>query len=61
MKLALDAMGGDQAPVTPIEGAVQAARETGIEVLLVGKPDIIQAELTKYDTDGLVFSIIPAT
>ena len=34
--IAVDAMGGDHAPRPEVEGAVQAARELGVRVLLVG-------------------------
>lgn len=36
MRIAVDAMGGDYAPLAPVEGAFQAAREDGTEILLVG-------------------------
>lgn len=36
MKVALDAMGGDQAPQIPVEGALEAAEDLGIHVILVG-------------------------
>ena len=39
--LALDAMGGDDAPGAIVRGARQAASELGVEVLLVGLPDAI--------------------
>ncbi|PZS03914.1 MAG: phosphate--acyl-ACP acyltransferase, partial [Candidatus Chloroheliales bacterium] len=48
MKIALDAMGGDNAPGEIIAGAVQAARELNLSVLLVGKEDVIKAELAKH-------------
>src|SRR5436305_8235976 len=60
MKIALDAMGGDNAPVETVQGAVLAAREYGIEIVLVGKPDAVQAELAKSDTSGLSLPIEPA-
>jgi phosphate acyltransferase len=60
MKIALDAMGGDNAPVDTVAGAIEAAREYGIEVVLVGKPDTIQAELAKGDTSSLSLLIEPA-
>src|SRR5881396_1406288 len=53
VRVALDAMGGDRAPGEMVLGAVQAAREYGLGVYLVGKQDIIQAELAKHDTSGL--------
>jgi phosphate acyltransferase len=60
MRIALDAMGGDHAPAETVAGAVLAAREYGIEVVLVGKPEAIQAELAKADTSGLKLPIEPA-
>jgi glycerol-3-phosphate acyltransferase PlsX len=53
VRVALDAMGGDHAPGETVAGAVQAAREYGIGVHLVGREDAIRAELAKHDTTGL--------
>ena len=61
MRIVLDAMGGDHAPEVTIHGAVWAARDFGLEVQLVGRPEIIQAELKKHDTGGLALPIIPAS
>lgn len=58
VRVALDAMGGDNAPGEIVLGAVQAAREYGIGVYLVGREDAIRAELAKYDTQGLDLPII---
>ena len=44
MKIALDVMGGDHGPAPAIEGALRAAQECGVEVLLVGDEAIITAE-----------------
>ncbi len=44
MKIALDAMGGDHGPAPAIEGALQAARECDVEVLLVGDEAMLTAE-----------------
>jgi len=48
MKIAVDAMGGDNAPHAIVAGAVQAAREFGVAIILVGIESLIQAELKKY-------------
>jgi len=48
MKIAVDAMGGDNAPQAVVAGAVQAAREYGVGVILVGIEQVIQAELRKH-------------
>jgi glycerol-3-phosphate acyltransferase PlsX len=48
MKIAVDAMGGDNAPHAIVAGAVQAAKEYGVAIILVGIEQIIQTELKKY-------------
>ncbi len=45
IKVAVDAMGGDNAPRATVAGAVQAAKEYGVGVILVGIEQSIQAEL----------------
>lgn len=58
VRVALDAMGGDNAPAEIILGAVQAAREYAMGVCLVGREEIIRAELAKHDTSGLDLPIL---
>lgn len=58
IRVALDAMGGDYAPGEVVLGAIDAAREYGIGVYLVGKEDLIKAELTKHETQGLDLPIV---
>ncbi len=48
MKIAVDAMGGDNAPHAVVAGAIHAAREYGIGSILVGIEQTIQAELNKH-------------
>lgn len=55
--IAVDAMGGDYAPQVIVEGAVAACAEYGLEIILVGKKDVIKKELTKYDVGRLPLSI----
>jgi glycerol-3-phosphate acyltransferase PlsX len=57
MSIAVDAMGGDRAPFVVVQGAVEAAREHGVPVILVGDAEIVRAELAKYDTAGLPISV----
>jgi glycerol-3-phosphate acyltransferase PlsX len=47
--IAVDAMGGDDAPKAEVEGAIRAARSLGVRVILVGKQDIVRAELDKHE------------
>lgn len=61
MKIVVDAMGGDHAPGVVIEGAVRAARDFGVDIILVGREDAIRAELAKHRTEGLNLSVVPAT
>ena len=46
--IAVDAMGGDKAPVPEVEGAIQAARQFGHRVLLVGDKAVVQRELDSH-------------
>lgn len=48
MILALDAMGGDKAPDINVEGAILAVKQTSNSVILVGKEDILYAQLEKW-------------
>ncbi|HUU49338.1 MAG TPA: phosphate acyltransferase PlsX [Nitrospinota bacterium] len=53
MKIAVDAMGGDNAPEAIVEGAVMASRECKTKVILIGDEEILTKELKKFDTQGL--------
>ena len=48
-RIALDAMGGDNAPTETVAGAVEASRQ-GVDVVLVGDTDVLTAELDNHDT-----------
>jgi len=50
--IALDAMGCDRAPKPEIEGAIQAARQYGVRVLLVGQETVVKAELDRHRGAG---------
>ena len=60
MKIALDAMGGDDAPASIVEGAVQAARDYGIEIILVGEESAVRQEIARHGGQGLPLSIVHA-
>src|SRR5712692_1394395 len=59
--IAVDAMGGDHAPRPEVEGAVQAARELGARILLVGQPPAIKHELGRHAHRGLAIELVPAS
>src|SRR5579859_6708740 len=56
-RVALDVMGGDHAPDEIVQGAIQAARELEIGVILVGPEPAIRAEMAKQDISGLDLTI----
>ena len=58
VRVALDAMGGDNAPGEIVLGAVEAAREYGLGVYLVGDEAAIRAELAQHETEGLDLPIV---
>ncbi|MCK4697876.1 MAG: phosphate--acyl-ACP acyltransferase, partial [Dehalococcoidia bacterium] len=58
MRIALDAMGGENAPREVVRGALAATRELGVEVVLVGKRSAIAAELKDQRSD---LSIVDAS
>ena len=65
MIIALDAMGGDYAPASTVEGAVLAAKEFKHKVLLVGPEKLLAAELLKHhkrhNVTSLDIEIVNAT
>jgi len=61
LRIAVDAMGGDYAPEEVVKGAVQAARELAVEIILVGPKAEVEGELGKYDTSGLPLRLVEAT
>ena len=61
VRIAVDAMGGDYAPQETVKGALQAAREDGIEIILVGSEDAIQRELAMYDVSQLPIHVVNAS
>lgn len=61
-RVALDAMGGDNAPGEIVKGAVDAVNEyTNIEVVLVGDSEKVEAELLRYQYDKERISVVHTT
>lgn len=54
MKIAIDAMGGDFAPKEVVQGALLAAKEYQIQIVLVGDQTSIEAEMAGDDAGGLL-------
>ncbi len=53
MKIILDAMGGDLAPEAPVLGAIDAAKEYGAQITLVGRGEEILAVLKNHSIANL--------
>ena len=53
MRIIMDAMGGDNAPMAPVLGAVEAAKVFGAQVTLVGKGDVILEQLKQLGMSDL--------
>ncbi|MBE0575005.1 MAG: phosphate acyltransferase PlsX [Desulfuromonadales bacterium] len=54
-------MGGDHAPAHEIAGAVMAARQWQIPIVLVGQAESVKAELLRHDVTGLDISVVHAS
>ena len=62
IKVAVDAMGGDNAPGEIVAGAVEAVREkSGIQVALIGREELVKAELAKYTYNQEQIQVVNAT
>ncbi len=51
--VAVDVMGGDHAPAHEVAGAVMAARQWQIPIILVGQTELVNNELLNHNTQGL--------
>ncbi len=60
MKIVVDAMGSDRAPAVEVEGAVEAVKEYGHDVVLVGDEPIVREELKKHEDFGDKITVVHA-
>jgi len=60
VRIVVDAMGSDEHPTPDVVGGVQAAREYGVEIILVGDEALIQPALDTQNTQGLQIRIVHA-
>mgnify|MGYP000211960648 FL=1 len=60
MKIIIDGMGGDKGYKEVVKGSIDAVKDLGVEIIIVGKEDIIQEELKKYDYPQESIEIINA-
>ena len=62
VKVSVDALGGDNAPQEIVKGAVKAVNEiNNLEVILVGKEELVNAELQKYEYSKDKLKVVNAT
>lgn len=61
MKVAVDAMGGDFGPGVIIQGALSAAKEYDIEILLVGKEEVLIKEFERFNHNNARVKIVNAS
>ncbi len=62
VRVAVDAMGGDNAPFVTVKGAVDAVNESqNLKVFLVGKKEIVEKELSAYSFDKQRIEVVDAT
>lgn len=60
MRVAVDAMGGDFGPRVIVEGAIRAAQEYEIEVLLVGVEELIKKEFDRFNRSKAKVTLVNA-
>ena len=60
VRIVVDAMGSDNFPTPDVEGAVLAAREYGVEIILVGDEKIIKPALDAQNPGSLPIRIVNA-
>ncbi|MBQ7659101.1 MAG: phosphate acyltransferase PlsX [Butyrivibrio sp.] len=62
VRVAVDAMGGDNAPFVTVKGSVDAVKEnSNLKVFLVGQEEAVNAELSKYDYPKDKIEVVNAT
>lgn len=58
--IAIDAMGGDNAPFEIVKGCIEAVKEYNVKLILVGKKSLIDNELKRYSFDNNKIEVVNA-
>jgi len=58
VRIAVDGMGGDNAPAEIVKGTVMGARQYGADIVLVGPQEVMERELAKHDISGLKIDVV---
>ena len=61
MKIVIDGMGGDNAPKSNVEGAVNAIKEYQVDLIITGDKDLLEKELSNYEFDRNKLEIVHTT
>lgn len=61
MKIVIDGMGGDNAPKSNVEGAVNAIKEYQVDLIITGDKDLLEKEFSNYEFDRNKLEIVHAT
>ena len=61
MKIVIDGMGGDNAPVEIVKGSVMACNEYDVELVITGDSEAINNELSKYNYDKSKITVVHTT
>lgn len=61
MRVVVDGMGGDNSPQAIVEGCVLAQKEYGVDIIITGPKEKIEAELAKYEYNKSAISVLDAT
>ena len=60
IRVAVDAVGGDDAPDVVVDGAIAAAQHEGVEVVLVGPKSVVERSLARHDHDLTGVTVVDA-
>ncbi|MFL0268240.1 phosphate acyltransferase PlsX [Candidatus Clostridium radicumherbarum] len=61
MIIAVDGMGGDNAPEAVVEGCVEAVKELGVKIILTGPEELIKKTLSKYTFPSESIAVVNST
>ncbi|MCC0659811.1 phosphate acyltransferase PlsX [Clostridioides sp. ZZV14-6154] len=61
MKIVIDGMGGDNAPKSNVEGAVNAIKEYKVDLIITGDKDLLEKEFSNYEFDRNKLEIVHTT
>ena len=56
--IAVDAMGGDHAPAEIVKGAIEGARQHGVQILLVGRTQELEPHIPPDTTPGVPIKLV---